>query len=450
MAYRVQAATYLADAMRGLHALLQAAPPGPLSAADLLLQAQYVHIIQVCERLLLAPVLVSPRARHLAYHMQETSFWAHLRDKRKDGAFMRFTGLHIEGFRQLGVAFKPFVPKYDRDVPRGFGRSPVMDHWDLLAFMLCRLQLLTRKDNQVLAQTFKMSGGNVTKTVAYALPRFFNCLRANHLARIEYPTQAAVDAMEVAYVAQHGAPVWGPVVARQLNVALIIDGSLSPVVASGDDEIQRRYADHHDGHSLNNIATITLGGVIADATVGHFGPTHDFRASAAMIARHQNPAFNVDLLGLFGDAAWVGARTTYAQVLAGRPAILTPATTGFFVAAHAAWNAAVDAEITRRRVNVERFFGNHHKSFPRWNRIALMADVESGDTSKDLMTMLYVWNFRTRVLGYNAVQTTYLRHVSDWFAVALRGAAARDPLEFYLDTIEQALAGGETFGFGDD
>lgn len=86
--------------------------------------------------------LHSPRFYYKTSDFPATSFWAHLRETRRPGAWMRFLGFPPQVVDVLADAMRPYLSKYDAELRVGKkGRPTRLDYYDVCAVVLRRLQI---------------------------------------------------------------------------------------------------------------------------------------------------------------------------------------------------------------------------------------------------------------------------------------------------------------------
>jgi hypothetical protein len=79
--------------------------------------------ILVAVHAVFAPKLFSPRTYYIKADLPEKSFWAHVKERRRDAAFMRYRGVSVAIFDELVERAGPFLPAYAPRVGAGRQRA---------------------------------------------------------------------------------------------------------------------------------------------------------------------------------------------------------------------------------------------------------------------------------------------------------------------------------------
>jgi hypothetical protein len=368
--------------------------------------------------------------------LPEESFWDWTRRRRKDAAFIRFLGLPVFMFDKLCELCRPHVPAYlDPDVPRHGGPTPRFDYIDAVAMALRRLQIDCIKQQEVLQIEFCGGSTTVSRTLSVIRPILAGVAETWHDARVEYPSLAeAKTALEGVY-AQHGQPPWP----HNLILALMLDGTDTPAKKASNDHLQRLQKGSK-GHSWIHQLMFSFSGLVCDYSIGNLGTINDIRCARNMLDRHQFN--NPDGLALLVDNGYNGACTDWPSVASGAmAAVLRPLRSENVPFALLAYAERCSAYITVLRQANEMLNGNMKRSFPGMCR-AFGVD-EHDDLVMDLLTIIHLFNARTRLVGYNQVRTTYLRHADANFRRRLEHS---DGFEGFVRMAAEDFAMREVYG----
>ena len=180
---------------------------------------QYIKEMRVAR----APILRSPRALYRYFDIPPVPMWIWIREGRRDPAFVRYLGFHVDAFERIAEACRADLAKYDHDLPVGPGRATKMGYKDVVAFTLRRLQLNVSKDLEVLMMEFGITLGTVSKLVKETRGLLLPFLQP-YITRGLPTADAAKEQLEGFY-AQHRTPDIDPDVMRLMNLCLIIDGT---------------------------------------------------------------------------------------------------------------------------------------------------------------------------------------------------------------------------------
>jgi len=171
-----------------------------------------------------------------------------------------------------------------------------------------------------------------------------------------------------------------------------------------------------------------LNGTIVDYSICNYGTVNDERASVDILMRHRSPATNPLKLGLVLDSGWK-ARETFTDGSDGRPQVTRPLTALDVV------DPSVREALERASANLVVFRqSNEHgngglkRAFP-----ILIMPVRYDDRprlERDMEMCIRLWNMKTRVVGWNQINTTYMRHADADFADVLK---AGNTLEAHME-----------------
>jgi len=133
-----------------------------------------------------------------------------------------------------------------------------------------------------------------------------------------------------------------------------------------------------------------------------------------MIARHMNPLHNPLGLGLILDSGW-RTEATFNDGTDGRPQVARPLTDSdvFNLADKESLELASKNLVVFRQSN-EHGNGGLKRAFPLLTEAIRFDDRQI--LRRDMELCIRLWNMRTRLVGWNQVNTTYMRHADADFA----------------------------------
>jgi hypothetical protein len=136
-----------------------------------------------------------------------------------------------------------------------------------------------------------------------------------------------------------------------------------------------------------------------------------------MIARHMDPLHNPLGLGLILDSGW-RTEATFNDGFDGRPQVARPLIkSDLFAPENKDALERASANLVVFRQSNEHGNGGLKRAFP-----LLTEKVRFDDRhilERDMEMCVRLWNMRTRLVGWNQVNTTYMRHADDDFARCL-------------------------------
>ncbi len=392
------------------------------------------------------PSLVSPRVYYTQRDFPEVSFWAHIRENKRQEAIFKFLGVPFFLLLDISARARPYLVRYDRAVPQR-GQPPVFDYVDAIALVLRRYQIMHHRLLQQLEIEFGRTDSVIGRVLNDAVPVFQRVLkgcvrlaqrsrvhcflapapithtpiRSMRLADIRYPSMDEAANAFKGIVEQFGLPPWWQA-CKDLPV-LAIDGTVTPVYKPSTAEGQLRIHGLK-GDTFNNILVASADGTIADATLGVDGRVTDARAARVLIERHADPVVNPDKLGLLLDCGFT-AHSIYKRT-PGKPLRMRPLMIGDAMAEDLelrAYQLRSSAYATVLRQHNEMANNTIQKAFPFWLKKRHLSDHDA--VVADLFTILRLNNLRARAVGWNQVRTMFLRHADENFREQLRLCTAR-------------------------
>jgi hypothetical protein len=117
------------------------------------------------------PPLVSPRVYFTQRDFPEVSFWAHIRENKRQEAIFKFLGVPLFLLLDISERARPYLVRYDRSVPQR-GQPPVFDYVDAIALVLRRYQIMHHRLLQQLEIEFGRTDSVIGRVLKDAIPVF--------------------------------------------------------------------------------------------------------------------------------------------------------------------------------------------------------------------------------------------------------------------------------------
>lgn len=334
------------------------------------------------------------------------SLWDYMREDGRESAFIRFLGFSKWVFELIAERMRPFLRRFDpaaRKEDKTRGPKPLYDYIDITAMILRRYQISTDVTKRLECDFFRVDStlGPYVAAGKEALPL---ALDDWHYAAVRYLTKQEADDTWEAIKVHHGPPPFdesslpGP-------LSMTFDGTTSPVKKDSNNEKQMLCMGAK-GHALNNGLLWAGNGTICDYALGLYGTTHDSRASQYLFERLWDTSINPHKQGVIVDIGLKGYCNSGAD---GRAAVLRPLSSELVQADLYDHAAATSAWLTSVRQYNENGNAALKRSFPFFNRAIDMKDAPSH--AKEMVTIVKLFNVRTRIVGYNQIQTQYMKYV---------------------------------------
>jgi hypothetical protein len=379
------------------------------------------RLFQGARRILLALLMFvqltqlrSPRYYYVSGDMRGglvNSFWRHLRHSRRDGALLRFLGVPFFMFDKICERARAFLPRFDRTAPVGFGRGrrSTFDHVDVIAVALRRLQMagtplkFMEIDFATVDSTLSGSHG----IIEVGRRALLQAIREWDPAAVRYPTLKETQKAWHGVVTQLGPPPM-----NTPPVVLLMDGTTTPIFNVSNIAQQRLFVGSK-GRTENHILVFCADGTISDYSIGNPGCMHDSRVAEQCIARHQDLEINVHGVAMVVDSGFRGHahNGTAAAGKEGLPPIWRPLQSEMVPAHLLNWYKKCSAWTVSYRQYNEHGNAGFKKAFPLLSTPCLVSDRERRHV--DFLTCIFLWNARTRMVGYNQIRTKVLGHTDD-------------------------------------
>lgn len=364
--------------------------------------------------------LHSPSKRQLQRRLcKKTAFWHVLKNGPRDpAAFFLYTGLTVDDFKLLAKYF---------ETPPSNGRPSRLDAEDKLAMVMrWMLTVGTRKD--VLYRDFACGPAVVSRTLEPAIKTLLAALKTLPDAQCRYPSLEEGRLMEAGARAQFGEPP--EEFDYDGSMCVMVDGTVTPVFCTGNDEKQKLFAYRHHFHAYNSNLVFDLWGRICAYIVCAPGTAHDSRVSAPLFERHADPKVNPHKHIMVVDN---GYKRHTNDGRNGLPGVFRPlGNEKVPTALRDSWKAWSKYVTTRRQPN-EWGNGVLKRAYPR---ICVPMRLDQREMYTDIFELaIHLNNWRTRRVGFNQCQTVFRRHTdARWRSLLLKSkqSGGQGGLDYYL------------------
>ena len=363
---------------------------------------------------------VTPRY-HFRSNDMKVSFWQHIRHHGTEESMLKYLRISRTMFLSIAEKMRDNLPVSRDTATHGIkrGQPPKFDYIDLTALALRYFQTAMQLP---LAIEFGATEPLISKTLTLALKAFHTSILEFDVAKPRYPTTEEAETMFEAIIKQHGPPPMN--IEVPYAIALALDGTFTPVHTSKNatENMNRHSANKGDG--LNHIIMINYFGEVVDYELCRLGSCHDSRAARDVFARHRDPDYNASKTAVVVDSGFKGNADSVWQ--SDFAPVYMPLVKKRVPKQHYKLLQTWSKWLTTIRQAIEMFNGNIKRSFPLFTKEILQGQEKSH--GRNMESIIYLWNFRTRVLGYNEVQTTYKKNVDEDFEKMLR----EDTIESYI------------------
>ena len=331
-----------------------------------------------------------------------------------DAALIKFCGfpLKVLAIMEEELLRNPALRALDR-TSKYFKRKdarncPICDVLDLLVLGL--RQMCTIGFQHQLCTDMGIPMGSISKYLAKAKKALHQMLLAHNSARFgffehELMGVAAMAALE----GQHG-----PCPMKGLIFSFAIDGTVSPVLEPGDDDLKvLYYSVSKKIHGVNTVLLVSPFGTVHAYRVCLPGNVPDTTASEPIFKWLFDPAVNPKLFGVLAD--WGFAK--YCHNLHGIPPVARPFCPTKEAPITDEEVATMVAEFSRWVCSCRQYSewvnGSAKRGFPRWT---MKADVKYiHQLERDMELYLALYNFRVRECEWSQTRTVYLAHMQECF-----------------------------------
>ena len=418
------------------------------------------------------PALRTPVLRRLYQHeLPAVSLWSFFRRERGDVAFMRFLGVPLVVYDALCDHMRPHLDAYDDKVLRRGPRTR-LDYFDVVAITLRRLQVYGPKWKEVLELEFGAAATVVWRALQHGKVAILIVLRFLPASAVRYHTVEELDIAWEGLVAQHGAPPWaakfrdGPLVGQYkwpeiagIRVGYGLDGTVTPALRPGN-QFDEAAVKGVKGHSFNHLIGTSICGLVVDYTSCVAGTFNDSRISVDQLKRLANRVLNpAQSFCVALDNGWRFPVTfplpeqfaAHRQYVQGKSMWMRPLREGdSSPLGLRGYTEACSTWLTIVRQHGEWLNGGLKSQFPVLvtpvrvdQELELRMDFEivrflrcryffsrclTALPTPTLLQCVRLYNLRSRIVGWNQIRTTYLRHSDANFQEQLNCATADEYL----------------------
>lgn len=347
----------------------------------------------------------TPRYGYLAADfMGGVSWWARLKAKKRDGAYMRFLGFPTFVVDIIVEAAAPFHAVMS---PVGStGRPRAFDLEDFIAVGLRACQLRD-KVNECLQVDFALSRTRMSVYAMYADKLLHATVPTIHAARMGYPAVPWARKAWEGVVAQFGE---SPIDLGGETIGIMIDGVYSPGRKPSNKHQNRLYKGHK-GHGFNHITAKSFDGCFVDGALGFPGSFPDTKCAEKLMARFQDPAINPGLAAVVDN----GYRKYSGNGSKGGIPVFRPMCAEYYGDVSEGLATRWSAYVTTVRQPDEWANGALKKAFPSTTTPVVCSRAGQEWISKRWRLCMHLFNLRTRLVGVNQLKTTFLSHVDAGF-----------------------------------
>ena len=417
-----------AKALEEMCARYQAAAETGLSGEE---EAEWASTIEEGIKCVEEKDLTSPVKRLLLKHLPpfESSMWFRLKGKLKREAapYLILLGVTPLMFDRIAAEIiqQGLLRDYWDDDPKRRGPKRIFDLLDVIAISL-RQFLCPPKCNllRALSLFFHSSESSIQRARMEGTPAVLRALRSIHEARVTYPSQAEINIGWQGVMGRFGDC---PVNLHGRVPFCMIDGTNTPACSHFIQAIDDLMFSLKKGYSWNNQLVVDMNGLICDFVIGKFGCTHDARACQEVLQRWRSVKYNPLFTSMIADIGYKAEAKGFVGVDVNAPvtAPLMFRPTGDEVCLKVLEKETIKMSSwlkTIRQMN-EMANGGIKRSFPRL--LQPRRFEERDELVMDWEICIRLWNFRSRMTGYNQVKTITQRYVDAAFCAALRCSKAQ-------------------------
>ena len=391
--------------------------------------------------------LQSPRVYVSAADLgaKASSIWERMKTTQSEAAFLKLLGMSPNMFRLL-VETADDMHELDSYRPLASKRGPkhILSVTDVLA--ICVRMYLSPpvcNINETLAIFFCVSQPVIWRALNIGLPVLLRLLRTIPLSALEYPGDEDKEALLNAYKGMEGKFGKCPFHLEGIMLALMIDGTNTPACRHRIALIDDCLFSKMKGYSWNTQLIVSFLGLIVDFDPGWFGCVHDGRASRKLLARWRNKDINTLGLSLLADVGYKATSTGLEGVSSDSPSgqyMFRPSGKTQTIPELGEWVKRASNWLTKMRQMNEMVNGGIKRAYPYILKARRFEDQAL--LQRDWEIVCRLWNFRTRVMGFNEARTISTRHTDPVFCAALKCATAakkdsREALNHYVSFMEK-------------
>ena len=370
--------------------------------------------------------LISPRVilTKRSLPPREGSMWNHMKDSDDSSAWLKMFAMTRNMF-DLICDTCDLLGELDEYRPKEGKRGPkrVLSVRDVLAICVrqflcppvCNLLLL-------LAMFFGVSQTAICRALNTGTDALLRILRVIPLASIGYPDEDETVRIKNAWKGLRDRFGEAPLDLFEHIAAFFIDGTTTPGCRHRIPEIDNLMWSHKYGQCWQMQLVVSMLGTVVDFCPAWLGCTHDSRAGIAILARFQQAAGKwamITDIGYKNFAMGFHKVTPVPGVPLGFKPIFRPMGLGTYVIPELRdWVMKCSKWFTALRQCNEMVNGGIKRTFPRI--LHPMRFEERDDLRRNSEIVIRLWNYRTRVLGFNEVKTISSRRTDPFFCAALR------------------------------